>query len=138
MKKLSLVRLASYAAIIGCAILLRHQIGVIPLHLLGADEVETLRSETERRKAEEIVVGSAGFSNSKLSGSEVVAIAQKKAHAEGQVLDGFAPPKIALRVADGRLLWVISYHATLGPFQFEIRIDDATGIASYETTTAPL
>jgi len=86
MKKLSLVRLASYAVIVGIAILLRHQIGVIPLHLLSDDEIETLRSEPERRKADHIVVSSAGFRDSRLSGSEVVAIGQKKARDEGQKL----------------------------------------------------
>ncbi len=138
MKKLSLVRLASYAVIVGIAILLRHQIGVIPLHLLSDDEIETLRSEPERRKADHIVVSSAGFRDSKLSGSEVVAIGQKRARNEGQKLDGFLPPEIALRVVDGRLLWLLHYSAVMGPWQFEIRIEDSTGIASYKDTTAPM
>ena len=138
MKKLSLVRLASYAVIVGIAIVLRHQIGVIPLQLLSEDEIETLRSEPERRKADHIVVSSAGFRDSKLSGSEVFTIGQKEARNEGRKLDEFYPPEIALRVVDGRLLWVLRYSAVGAPWQFEIRIEDSTGIASFKDTTAPL
>ena len=138
MKNLSLVRLATYAAIVGVALLMQHQIGVIPLYLLSDDELETLRTEPERRKADHIVVSSAGFKDTKLSGSEVFAIAQKKIRDEGKSADGFLPPKIELRSVDGSLRWVLHYAAMLGPFQFEIRIDDSTGIASYEDTTAPM
>jgi len=138
MKNLSLVRFASYAVVIGIAYLLRHQIGVIPLHLLSGDEIEALRSEPERRKAERMLVSSPGFTDSKLSGSEVAAIAQNRIRAEGKSLEDFLSPKITLSVVDGKLCWVLYYAATLGPFQFEIRIDDASGVASYEDTTAPM
>jgi len=138
MQKLSLVRLASYVAIVAIAILLRHQIGVIPLHLLSEDEQETLRTEPERRKADHIVVSSVGFKDTKLSGSEVFTIAQRKLREEGKSVDGYLPPRVELRVVDGHLRWVLHYIAMMGPFQFEIRIDDSTGIASYEDTTAPM
>ena len=138
MKKLSLVRLGSYAAVIGIAILLRHQLRVIPVHQLSDGEVETLMSEPERRKAAGIVVSSAGFQDTKLSGSKVIAAAQKKARKAGQKLDEYIAPSIALRIVEGRLSWIVSYRSIIGPFQFVVRIDDSTGEASYEDTTAPL
>jgi hypothetical protein len=137
MKKLSAVRLASYAVIIGIAILLQKQIGVIPIHMLGGDELEMWRAAFERQQADRIVVGWSGFQNSKLSGSEVITIALKRARDEGyQGLDTFLPPKIALRVIDGRLVWIVSYDTT-GPWPrgFEIKIEDSTGTASYTNTS---
>jgi hypothetical protein len=138
MNKLSLVRLGTYATIVVIAVMMRRQIGVIPLHALGEEDEEILRSEPERQKSDNILVRSVAFQDSKLSGSSVLAIARKSATEHGQNLSNFLPPCIALRGQSGRLLWVVSYRAVYLPGQFEIRIDDASGSASYEDTSAPL
>lgn len=138
MSKLSLVRFGSYTVIVVIAAMMKRQIGVIPLHALGEEDEEILRSEPERQMADNIIVRSAAFQDSRLSGSSVLAIARKSATEHGQNLSNYLPPCIALRAQNGRLLWVVSYRAVYLPGQFEIRIDDASGSASYENTTAPL
>jgi hypothetical protein len=106
--------------------------------LLGDEDIALLKSEPERRKAERLVVSSRGFFDSKLSGSQVLVTAKRKADEERKEMREFLPPTIALRVDGSRLMWVVRYQALLGPWQFEIRIDDSTGVASYEDTTAPI
>lgn len=139
MKNLSAVRFGSYAVIVAIVILLQRRTGGIPVHFLGGEEVGVFNAAIQRRDSDRAVVGSIGFQNSNLSGAEIVAIAQKKARDEGQTLAGFPPPKIALHLNDGRIFWIVSYE-TPGdwPRRFEIKIEDATGIASYTDTTATL
>jgi hypothetical protein len=138
MKTQSLVRLANYAMIIAIVVLSRRQILSIPVHMLGEDESEMLFSEPERLKESGAIVNTVGFTDSTRSGAQVASIAMSELRKRSIDPTGFRKPVIRLAPTKNRLFWTLHYMAHMGPWQFVLTIDDATGDVRYEDTTAPM
>jgi hypothetical protein len=85
-----------------------------------------LRDQREAHERAVLVLRHKDFRHTRLSGSEVVSIAQKVARDRGEDLSSFGDPQISLQVEDGRLVWHVAfYHVPVIPGAFfTIGVDD--------------
>jgi len=137
MSRLSYIRFATYGVILA-ALLLHHPKRLIPVSLAAPIDEVAIEAREARLHEDRMVLASAGFTSTKRSGSEVLAIANTTAQKNGKKCDGYRKPEITVDTVAGRLRWRLHYSSVGGPFQFEVTVDDATGEALFTDTTAPM
>lgn len=89
------------------------------------EELGDRRGAKERARQ---IVGSNAFVQTRLSGSEVVAIAVATATRDGDDLKDYGDPHLGLSFREGRLVWYVSFYRLPGApgMFFTVEIDDAT------------
>jgi hypothetical protein len=137
MKSLTNIRFCTYIILLAAAALRSPSVLGIPLHLLDSESVDVLEAEADRRKSDEIIVSSAGFQQTTLSGSEVAALAKQTATKHSVDLKRYREPEAALRRSNGRLVWIVFFWMIGGPSSFEVRIDDEAATAIFDDTPGP-
>ena len=106
MHRLSHIRLATYLVLCGAGWLYVTSPRVIPVKLEGS---ERERAEVAAFRENLRLVGQKGFLDTKLSGREVFATADRLAREHGLELAALEPPRVHLRLVDGRMLWSDRY-----------------------------
>jgi hypothetical protein len=145
--KLPLIRIATYCVFAAILCMRPKEVRVIPVSITSGDDVDAMR-EAHRRAEERIgedrnTVNTSGFTETKRSGSEVLAIGSAAAVKYGAKLGDFGRPRIEVKKIDGRLKWQLLYIRDYGPGlsvapaeTFLVTIDDATGEREVKNATA--
>jgi hypothetical protein len=146
MKRIPMLRLATYLVFIAILLSARNQIRVIPVALtdpeFGAAMMEAESRLRVRMDEMQRITQSHGFFAAKRSGAEVFSISSRVAQDYGADLSGFLRPEVKLKLTGERLKWVLMYvrdygeHPTFPSETFSITIDDETGVASSKNETA--
>ena len=138
MRRLSYIRLLSYAVCIAVVFLASRENRVIPITLADDPFSEESQRRDDKRMAIELasaIPRKKEFRDTRMSGQEVVAAALAVATRDAHGLSGYGEPQVTLDERDGRLVWFVSFHhipAFPGGF-FTVGIDDTTG----DTTIYP-
>jgi hypothetical protein len=126
MKLLTYVRLGSYAICTVAFFMIGRQVRLIPLSPVGPEYSAAVDDRHRASVSSEAVPRQKEFRRTRLSGSEVVALAENMAKKRGDDLSQYGAPHISLREESGKLVWSVSYYHVPeypGGF-FTIGIDD--------------
>jgi hypothetical protein len=145
--KLPFIRIATYCVFAAILCMRPKEVRVIPVSTKSGDNVDAMReaySRAEERIGEDRnTINTGGFTETKRSGSEVLAIANAAAVKYGARLGDFERPRIKVKKIDGRLKWQLLYIRDYGPGvsvapaeTFLVTIDDATGEREVKDATA--
>jgi hypothetical protein len=129
MKKLSYLRLASYAICIAAFCVAASEKRLLRVFLWGSEDQEALEDRQSAKRLSAAILKQKGFQHTRMSGSEVVAAAITAAKKEGNDMRGYGEPQITLNEKDGSLVWTVSFYHTPrfpGGF-FGVGVDDQTG-----------
>jgi hypothetical protein len=147
MKRIPMIRFATYLVFIAILLSAQNQVRVIPVALSDPD-LRDAAVEAESRlklRLEEIdrIVNSDGFLGAKRSGAELFAIASRAAAGYGAKLSDFHQPEVRVKLMSERLKWILVYVRDYGPNgaffpaeTFSVTIDDESGVASVKNETA--
>ena len=144
---ISIIRLGTYCIFVLFFLLSRQRSRVLPVALADGElrdaaveeelQLKQWVAETSR------MVNSAGFLETKRSGSELLTIARKAAENYGRDLRQFHRPEITVRTSGSLVQWVLLFTRDYGPSMavapaetFSVVIDDATGAATVKDETA--
>jgi len=139
MRALTYIRLATYALFLAAVFLVFHnRVHVITAQLWGyEDEVrlaarrDWLADYNRITKELEAIPRHKDFRDTRMSGSQVVAIANAAAKSDGTDLKRFREPEISLGAENGKLVWYAGFYEISDPpipgGFFTVVIDDKTG-----------
>ena len=130
MNKLSYIRLATYTMLTMAFVWPSPKRTVIPVDLIGPDEVEMLVDAEIRKIQDENIARRPGFETTKKSGSEVMRLALAVATRDGDDLSAYRLPTVSLHRRDARMVWYVTWQHKGMPFPggfFAVEIDDETG-----------
>ena len=138
MRALTYIRLATYAMFLVAAFLVYRgaRVQVIPAQLWGDDDQEKFELRQWQRETDERTTKVLGtlpwrenFRNTRMSGSQVLAVAIAALKNAGIDPKDFRQPEVLLREEKGKLVWDVYFY----PFKFadsgfhDVEVDDQTG-----------
>ena len=145
--ELPLIRIGTYCVFAAILCVRPKEVRVIPVSMTSGDDVDAMREAhrrvEERKGKDRNTVNTGCFTETKNSGSEVLAIASAAAVKYGAKLGDCGRPKIEVKMIDGRLKWQLLYIRGYGPGvsvapaeMFLVTIDDASEEPKIENATA--
>jgi hypothetical protein len=147
MKKLSTLRIATYVMLVAIFVLLRSDRKMFAVFLpdpdlpdAAADAEIKLKEHVEKISA---ILNSPGFLASKRNGAELMQIATTNASEHRRNINEFRDPHVQTKIIDSRFYWILSFARKypdgylIHPEEnFTVTIDDESGIATFEDTSA--
>jgi hypothetical protein len=128
MKTIPFIRLASYAICVVVFLLRDGRRSVIPVDLVGEEFSQRLMDRDRAARLSAAIIQQKDFRYTRLSGREVIALAESTARQSGDDLTDYGEPQISLTEEDGRVVWSVSFHHIPlfpGGF-FTVAVDDQT------------